>query len=224
MLKIIGAGVGRTGTKSMQLALDQLGFGPCYHMDELFKHAAGVKYWKQAHKTGSTDWDTLLEGYESIVDFPGGMYYKALAEYYPDAKVILTIRDAAQWYDCAMATIYSFEPDIRLKLRLLCSALFSKVARDLIQVGRLNNASIWKKFFEGKFEDRAYAISKFDRYIEEVKTNISAERLLIMNVREGWEPLCRFLNVDMPNIPLPRKKSSHDFSDWANGLLEDALS
>jgi len=85
-------------------------------------------------------------------------------------------------------------------------------------------ASIWKKFFEEKFEDRAYAISKFDRHIEEVKTNISAERLLIMNVREGWESLCRFLNVDMPNIPLPRKKNSHDFSDWANGLLEDALS
>ena len=80
MLKIIGAGYGRTGTKSLQLAIQQLGFGPCYHMEELFRIPAGVRYWKEAYKTGTTDWNALLGNYNSIVDFPGGMYYHDLAK------------------------------------------------------------------------------------------------------------------------------------------------
>ena len=223
MLKIIGAGYGRTGTKSMQLALQQLGFGPCYHMEALFLHPHGVKYWKEAYKTGETDWDALFDGYNSIVDFPGGMYYKEMANQYPDAKVILTVRDPEKWYDSVMKTIYSFEPSIQSKLRLLLSSPFSKKSRDLIQVGKLNDASIWKKYFEGRMEDRDYAIGRFNQHIEEVKAKLPADRLLIMDVREGWGPLCDFLNVAIPEGDFPRANSGENFSEWANEILAQSM-
>lgn len=142
-IKIIGAGYGRTGTKSLQLALEELGYGKCYHMEELLRNPAGVKHWKDAFDKNGVDWDSLFAEYHSIVDFPGSMYYKELSEHYPDAKVILSVRDAESWYKSTLSTIFDFDPGPAVKLKMLFKMLFSSVARNLFKVILLNNKSIW---------------------------------------------------------------------------------
>jgi hypothetical protein len=222
-LKIIGAGYGRTGTKSLQLALERLGYNQCYHMESLLRNPAGVKYWKAAHERKAVDWDALFEGYQAIVDFPGSMYYKELAAYYPDAKIILTVRDPESWHKSAMSTIYSVEPSFFFKLRLAFSALFSSKVRNFLRVALHNKKSLWNGYFEGRFADKAYAIQRFKNHIEAVKRAIPAERLLIFDVREGWEPLCQFLGKEVPAGPFPRSNKKENFRDWAQSIAEDVM-
>ncbi|MBT8220348.1 MAG: sulfotransferase family protein [Bacteroidia bacterium] len=222
-MKVIGAGYGRTGTKSLQLALQQLGFGKCYHMEELFRNPNGVKHWINAYRGDKVDWDALFPGYQAIVDFPGSMYYKQLADHYPDSKIILTVRDPEKWYDSVRRTIYLFDPGPAIKIRLLFKMIYSTTARNLFKAIQLNDKSIWNKYFEGKFEDRAYAIQKFTNHIEEVKKSIPAERLLIFESKDGWEPLCKFLGVDAPKEPYPRTNLRANFSTWAKGIVKDVL-
>lgn len=223
MIKIIGAGMGRTGTKSLQEALIHLGFGNCYHMSELFLNPYGVKYWKEAYLTKKTDWNSLFIGYQAIVDLPGSMFYKELSDQYPEAKIILTERDAESWYESALKTIYSFEPSFKSKMRLLLNAPFNGTARNIIKVGQFNRKSIFDGFFEGRFEDRTYAISKYIRHNEEVKKSVPADKLLVFKSKEGWEPICRFLDLPIPNIPYPTSNSSQSFYEWADGLVHRSL-
>ena len=223
-MKIIGAGFGRTGTKSLQLALEQLGYNKCYHMEELLRDPSRVKYWSQAYKEENVEWDKLFEGYTAAVDFPVSMYYKQLADYYPDSKVILTIRDPEKWYESVKRTIYAFDPGPKVKLKLISKLPFSSKARNLFQVLRLNDKSIWDKFFQGKFKDKQYAIDKFNSHIKEVKENIPENRLLIFESKDGWGPLCEFLGKELPSDPYPSTNKRQDFHEWATGVAMDSLS
>ena len=222
-LQIIGAGYGRTGTKSLQLALEQLGYDKCYHMEFLLRNPAGVNHWKDAYAGNKVDWDDLFIGYKAIVDFPGSMYYKELAEHYPEAKVILTVRDPERWYNSVRKTIFAFDPGPAIKLKLLLKMPFSATARNLFQVIQLNDKSIWEKHFEGKFKDKDYAINNYLSHIEAVKQNIPAERLLVYEVKEGWEPLCKFLDKPTPNTPFPNTNKGENFHDWARSVVRDVL-
>lgn len=222
-LKVIGAGYGRTGTKSLQLALEMLGFGKCYHMEVLFRNPNDVNYWSDAYKEKSVDWNSLFKNYGSAVDFPSSMYYKELADYYSDSKVILTTRDPEKWYESVYSTIFSFDPGPKLKLKMLVSMLFSEKARNLFKVIILNEKSIWKKYFENKFKDKNYAIKKFNNHIEAVKKNIPEHRLLIFHAKEGWDPLCKFLNVEVPSEPFPNTNNRENFSEWAKSIVKDVL-
>lgn len=222
-LKIIGAGFGRTGTKSLQLALETLGYGKCYHMEALFRNPEGVKQWTSAYNEESVDWDTLFKDYQSIVDFPGSIYYKELFKQYPDAKVILSVRDPEKWYQSALSTIFAFDPGPAIKLKLLLKMPFSATARNFFKVIQLNDKSIWGKFFEGKFKDKSYAINKFNSHIEEVKKVIPKNQLLIFEAKDGWEPLCEFLGKPIPNTDYPRTNKGEDFHTWARGIVKDVL-
>lgn len=205
-LKVIGAGHGRTGTLSLKLALEMLGFGPCDHMIELIVDPSRVGHWVDAWKGRSTDWDAIFDGYRSAVDFPVFEFYAALAEKYPEAKVVLTVRDPEKWWQSAYDTIYRAEPGLGAKLALAGRAVFDERARQIIRlfgnVGRL-----WDGIFEGRFEDKAFAIGKFEEHIAEVKATIPPERLLVMRVADGWGPLCAFLGVPAPDVPFPRSNS-----------------
>lgn len=223
-MEIIGAGFGRTGTKSLQLALQQLGFGKCYHMEELFRNPEGVTHWNDAYLEKPVDWSALFANYRSIVDFPGSIYYKELKSYYPDAKVILTVRDPEKWYDSAFRTIFSFDPGPGIKIQMLLRMPFSRDARNLFKVLTLNDKSIWNKFFQGKFKDKAFAIKKFNDHIEEVKNTIPKEDLLIFRSQDGWEPLCEFLGVAVPATPYPSTNKGEDFSEWAKGMVREIIS
>jgi hypothetical protein len=193
-LKVIGAGFGRTGTLSLKSALEKIGFGPCYHMMEVFGHPEHVPMWHKLAFGGAVDWDELFRGYQATVDWPGCSYWRELAAYYPDAKVLLSVRDPEAWYKSLMDTIYQ-----GMKGNMPASAP---------ELMRLQNEMVRKQVVEGTFqnrvEDSAYAIEVFKRHIEEVRAAIPASRLLIFDVREGWEPLCKFLGVAIPAEPFPR--------------------
>ena len=195
-LQVIGSGFGRTGTLSMKAALEQLGFGPCYHMEEVFKRPAHIREWGRFRPSGSPDLDLLFGRFGSAVDFPASLVYRELADRFPDAKVVHTVRDADRWYDSTAETIYQARRVVRqAPLR------FVPLVRDLYQ---MLDATIWDGLFDGRFEDRAHAIGVYEQWTSDVVENIPAERLLVFDVAEGWGPLCAFLGVPEPGGPFPR--------------------
>ena len=194
-MKVIGSGFGRTGTLSMKVALEQLGFGPCYHMEEVVKRPKHIQLWHDVAYGKRVDWHTLFNNFQATVDFPASVVYRELMETFPAAKIIHTVRDPERWYDSTYETIYqtnSVFPKWLQKVVPLVSR-FTEMERRLI----------WQNLFEGNFENRQWAIKIFHQHTENVKRTVPADRLLIFNVKEGWEPLCQFLGVPAPDTPFP---------------------
>ena len=194
-LRVIGAGFGRTGTLSLKRALDQLGFGPTYHMEELVRHPSHVARWRELAATGGTDWSVLFAGYGSGVDFPVSCAWRELADAYPEAKVVLTVRDPERWWASTAATIFLARTMIPGWMRRLVPITDEYLA--------MNDELVWDGIFDGRFADRQHAIEVFDRHVGEVQATIPAERLLTFDVAEGWTPLCEFLAVPEPSSPFP---------------------
>lgn len=205
-IKVIGAGFGRTGTSSMQAALEQLGFGKCYHMREIFmSHPQHAALWTSAARGGAPDWDALFAGYQSTVDWPGCTFYRALIERYPDAKVVLNVRDPERWYASALNTIYPSRNAFPMNL-------LRKVAPRAGHMATMLDALIWEGTFHGRFSDKQYAIEVFNRHNQEVQRVVPSEKLLVYDVKQGWEPLCRFLDVPVPtDTPFPRLNDTAQF-------------
>jgi hypothetical protein len=206
-LEIIGAGFGRTGTMSLKLALEQLGFGPCYHMTEIVKNPGHARLWRSAHSEQPVDWVELFGRYRATVDWPGCHYYRKLMDAFPDAKVILTIREADQWYESMASTPYSLK--VAAEARLL-----SRQEQQALEPAAppLPGARIWADTFSGRFEDREHAITVFERHNAEVVRIVPAHRLLIYQVSQGWSPLCGFLGVPPPDDqPFPQANSTESF-------------
>ena len=223
-LKVIGAGFGRTGTVSLKAALEELGFGPCYHMIELLKHPAQIDQWEAASQGKAVDWDALLTGYQAIVDFPGCLYYKALMQRYPEAKVLLSVRDPDQWYDSTYHTIYQAKPGLGPMLMLLLRVPFSVRVRRFMRIFRMADRVLWHNLFQDRFADRQHALAVYQRHIAEVKQVVPADRLLVYNVAEGWTPLCNFLEVAVPvGKPFPRLNDRASFPQWSQQLINLAL-
>lgn len=199
-LSVIGAGFGRTGTLSLKSALETLGVGPCYHMIEVHNNASHADVWTAASSDEKTDWDSVFENYSSIVDWPGCFFWKELADYYPDAKVLLSVRDPEKWYLSVTNTIY----------QLLSQPLPDKDAPGYSQ-RYMTQRIILDKTFDNRFEDKDYAISVYLKHIETVQNSIPADRLLTFNVADGWSPLCEFLNVAVPDSDFPRVNSTEEF-------------
>lgn len=194
-LKVIGAGFGRTGTFSLKNALEDLGFSPCYHMVELFDKPGRVEQWDAIAGGAPADWNMLFEGYQATTDWPGCTFYKELMHAYPEAKVLLTVRDPEKWYASAASTIY----------------IASHRNPDSVHAHMLDTL-VWQGTFDGKFEEKDYAIAVFLRHIEEVKQHVPPEKLLVYDVKEGWEPLCAFLGVEVPSEkPFPRLNERDTF-------------
>ena len=203
--------MGRTGTHSLKLALEQLGFGKCYHMIELFQNPKGVKYFKKAEKNIRVDWDELFDGYSSAVDYPVARYYKQLIKFYPQAKVIHTVRDPEAWYESASETIFKAGNPFSWRiLKMAVHLPFSKEARSRIPVLLYNNKlSKWE--FGNNLKNKDKVIEKFNQHTEEVIRKIPMENLLVFNVKDGWEPLCNFLNVPVPSNQFPNTNSREEF-------------
>lgn len=204
-LKVIGAGFGRTGTTSIKAALEQLGFTQCYHMQEVIKHPDHVAFWRAAMAGQVVDWDTIFAGYQATVDWPACNFYEQLVAYYPDAKVLLTVRNPDKWYDSCLNTIYAIyrKPVMRL-VRWFVPPMQRFMA--------MNDQLIWQGDFQGRFADRSYAIGVFNQRNAAIKAAVPPERLLVYDVKEGWEPLCRFLNVPVPtDQPFPHLNDTKTF-------------
>jgi hypothetical protein len=192
-LKVVGSGLGRTGTKSLQTALNMLGFGPCYHMVEVFAHADHVPLWIQA-AAGRPNWDAIFADYQSMVDYPGAHFWRELADHYPDAKVLHTVRDPNDWFDSTQATI--FAPDsFALREEGPMAPFFASFMGEI----------------RDRIADREFMVEHFRQHTEEVKRTIPPERLLIYEAGQGWGPLCDFLGVPVPSEPYPSENSRDNF-------------
>lgn len=210
-VKVIGAGFGRTGTLSLKYALETLGLGKCYHMAELFMNTEQVVHWENAANGKPTAWEELLSGYQSIVDFPGCIYYQDLMKTYPDAKVVLTVRDPERWFESASQTIFPAGPNPIQLITMLLKLPFSKRTRNLLRIIKANEKGIFQNVFQGRKKDKAFAIERFQQHIAEVKKAVPAERLLVYEVSQGWEPLCGFLGLPIPSTPFPKVNRREDF-------------
>jgi hypothetical protein len=205
-LKVIGSGLGRTGTLSLKGALEQLGFGPCHHMAEVFANPQSVPWWIEAVH-GKADWDKIYAGFESTVDYPGAAFWRELIARYPDAKVLHSVRDPDKWFDSTQATI--FAPG-----SLAVSGAGGPMAEFFSGVSRT--------FGGGDMHDRAFMTDFFRKHTEAVKAAVPAERLLVYEVGQGWAPLCEFLGVPVPDTPFPQVNSREEFQ--ARASRRDALS
>ncbi len=203
-LKVVGGGLGRTGTMSLKLALEQLGLGPCHHMEEVLKDPVRqVPLWNAAIQ-GKPDWNAIFAGYNSAVDWPTAAFWRELAASYPQAKVILTVRGAESWYESISGTILAlmsmpeqWPPPIRPVFEMA-----TKIVRERSFPGGL---------------DRDQIIQTFNAHVDAVKTAIPAERLLVYEVKEGWGPLCEFLGEPVPSTPFPKTNSKEEFWNLVNG-------
>jgi hypothetical protein len=210
-LEIIGAGFGRTGTMSLKVALEELGFGPCYHMTEVFANPEHVELWEAAARGEPLDWEEVFRGYRATVDWPAAAFYEELLKRYPDAKVILTVRDPERWYESARSTIYNIQ-------KTATSPIFSLGALFVPRMKRMRRAALmaadlaWKRMFGGRFEDYEHAIEVFEQWNEEVKERVPPDKLLVYEVKEGWEPLCAFLGTNVPqDKPFPHLNDAETF-------------
>lgn len=192
-LKVIGSGLGRTGSMSIQSALNLLGLGPCHHMLEVFAHPESLPLWVAAGD-GQGDWDAIYAGYHATMDYPGATHWRALAAHYPDAKVVHTVRDPDAWFESTQATI--FQP------AFIAGMLDGPIAP-------------FVRSFLGEavhhLADRSYMTDYFRRHSEAVIAGVPADRLLVYEVKQGWGPLCAFLGVPVPDAPFPTENDRQAF-------------
>ena len=193
-LAVIGAGLPRTGTMSQKHALEQLGYGPCYHMIEIFPRPNDWPLWETAAKGGTVDFEALLKDWRSSTDIPGCNFYRELANLWPDAKVVLSVRDPERWFASTQATI-------------LAGAVAERHGN--LGIFPMLEALGWGS--DPRLRDKVWMLEFFHRHNEEVKRTIPAERLLVYDVAEGWDPLCRFLGRPVPTTPFPHSNSTEDF-------------
>ena len=210
-LKVIGAGFGRTATESLQKALIILGY-PCYHMHEMHDHPEDNDVFVENLKKAKNerDWNKTLfapRGYIATVDWPTTAIYEELFEANPSAKVILTVRDSPeQWYKSAANSIYKLS-QARNWWQMKLLTLFNRQSYN----HKIVVDFLWNTHFNGKFHDKQFAINVYNQHIERCKKVIPSEQLLIFNVKQGWKPLCDFLDKEIPNnTPFPRGNTTAD--------------
>jgi hypothetical protein len=204
-LKVVGTGLGRTGTKSMQTALNLLGFGPCHHMIEVFAHPDSMALWIEAAQ-GNPVWDHIFADYGAVVDYPGAAHWRAITAHYPDAKVLHTVRDPDQWFDSTQATIFSPGGGAVRGLEGPMGQFFASFMEPMRE----------------RLHDRAFMTDHFRRHTEAVKAAIAPERLLVYEVGEGWDRLCAFLGVPVPEAPYPTENSREAFIGRSRAAIEAA--
>jgi len=235
-LKVIGAGLGRTGTLSLCTALNQLGF-PCYHMFEIFEKAphppsspyskeneSHLDFWHNVAngKAGTQyDWEQVFSKYAATVDYPACCVWRELLSTYPNAKVILTVhpRGAGAWYESTVDTIYFTETMWQFKVLQLATPYFKKV-------GDMFRKLIWQRSLKGTMSDRSKAIERYHQHIAEVIASVPAEQLLVYSVDQSWKPLCTFLGVPEPSGEFPNvndraaiKQGLREFTRGAYAIL-----
>lgn len=204
-MKVIGAGFGRTGTMSLKVALERLGYDPCYHMTEVFAHPEHSDFWISAWRGEPVDWEGVLGNYEAAVDWPACAFYEELLERHPEAKVILSVRDPDRWYESTRSSIYKLSKvTARSPVFRAIFAISAILSSGRPTRGSLAYEIIWDGTFDGRFEDKDYAMEVFERNTEGVKRRVPPEQLLVYEVGQGWGPLCDFLGVPEPAEPFPR--------------------
>ncbi|CEI88862.1 hypothetical protein RMCBS344292_03238 [Rhizopus microsporus] len=212
-LQVIGAGFGRTGTDSLRMALEMLGYRT-HHMSCFIKDPnLDPLPFKEAYLNNKQgDWDTIYKDFDAAVDWPTCTFYKELMEKYPDAKVILTVRTPESWYKSVMNTIVPISSDV------VCSE-----NPTLKRIGDMCHTVIFDGLFVDKerINNEKYVKQLFIDHNEEVKRTVPPERLLVMELGEGWERLCKFLDKKVPDQPYPKANSTEEFIQRAKKAMHE---
>ncbi|MBB4642993.1 MULTISPECIES: sulfotransferase family protein [Sphingomonadales] len=196
-LRVIGAGLGRTGTLSLKLALEQLGISPCYHTMEIAAMVrTALPLWNDAIR-GAPDWNRIFTGYRATVDYPGCLFWRELMAHYPQAKVILTTRDPDSWFESVTETIFP----VKRKGTLL--------GRDGLAL-----SDFQRRDFGDHIGDRAFMTDYFRRWNQAVIEEAPADRLLVFDAKDGWDPLCAFLGIARPDAAYPWLHAREKKSRW----------
>lgn len=220
-MKVIGAGLPRTATTTQMFALEQLGFGPCYHMRDLLADLdKGLPLW-EAVTEGSPDWETIFGGARSTVDWPSARYYDQLMDYYPGAKVLLSVRGGEEWAQSMRETVWGMFHGHSVihhlsEARTVVDPLWQRYVKLMTHMN-------WEEGVGALAGDTSTIeglIAAMDRWNDAVKATVPAERLLVWNPSEGWGPLCEFLEVAVPAEPLPRLNDTVSFRE---GIIGGAL-
>jgi hypothetical protein len=219
-MQVIGAGLPRTGTLTQKLALELLGFAPCYHWVDVIANLDRVAQWERA-LDGEGPWEEIFADCQATVDWPGGFFYAELVEAYPQAKVVLSVRDPQRWEASFRETIWDMCFGDTLVRHL--SAARAKIDPRWERYLRLIDRMFWidrGTFAADGGEQPENLIAAMHRHEDAVKALVPAERLLVWDVTEGWEPLCEFLEVAVPDQPLPHANDRDTFSyRVTNGAL-----
>jgi hypothetical protein len=210
-MKLIGAGLPRTGTLSQKVGLEVAGQGPCYHMVNILANLDLVPQWRRALDRDG-EWNEIFDGFEATVDWPGSFFYQELMEVYPDAKVLLSTRDGESWARSMRETIWGViygENVIRYLSDARCE--IDPKWDGYIELMK----EMWQRsgLMEGVDTSEQFMADAMRRYEEEVKATVPADRLLVWSVRDGWEPLCEFLGVSVPEMPFPHLNDAKEFGD-----------
>lgn len=204
-LRVIGAGLGRTGTASLKFALERLLGAPCYHMIEVFKHPEHVPVWTRAARGENVDWAALFEGYAASVDWPAAAYWSELAHAFPEALVLLSLRDPEAWWASAQETIFhgSVEsiPFVTPEWKEMMGTMF-------------------RNRWGADFTDREATLAAFNAHNARVRREIPAHRLLVWKAGDGWEPICNALHCPVPSEPFPRANTRQDWKDRMAAVAE----
>ena len=200
-LSIIGAGLGRTGTSSLKSALIDLGY-PCYHMSEIAfnpSRKSDMDFWTSVpfgDEAKSADWGGLFAEYDAVVDFPACAFWRELMDVYPEGKMILSLhpKGSETWYQSCRETVYA-------------NTSAAGASDSGKRFAEMMDRVVWNGFFEGKFEDKDWAISRYDSHNQEVRDTVPEDRFLEFSAADGWEPLCAFLGIDVPDRPFPMKNT-----------------
>jgi hypothetical protein len=192
-LRVVGAGLGRTGTLSLKLALERLLGAPCYHMTEVFAHPEHVALWHAAARGEPIDWHALFAGYAAAVDWPVGSFWPEVSEAFPEALIVLSTRSAESWWRSASQTIF---PTSAKAAGTSWHAMWLELASSR---------------FTTRLDDRAAAIAAYERHNADVRARAPKARLLEWTAKDGWDPLCRALGVAVPDGPFPHANSTEEF-------------
>ena len=197
-LRVVGAGLGRTGTLSLKVALERLLGAPCYHMAEVFAHPEHIGRWHAAARGEMPDWHALFAGYQAAVDWPAAAFWPEIARAFPDAIVLLSLRDPESWWQSAHDTIFPVSQAATDEWRAMIDALFA--AR-----------------FTSALDDRAACIAAFERHNAAVRKAVPRSRLVEWRAADGWTPLCTALGLPAPAEPFPRVNTREEFIGRTSG-------
>src|SRR3954454_11974203 len=201
MMKLIGAGLPRTGTLSQKIALEVLGLEPCYHMVNVLGDLDEASRWRRA-LDGEESVRDIFDGFQASVDWPGSFFYKELIEIYPDAKVLLSVRDGDAWARSMRETIWGlFYDDVLMRHLSSARACVDPQWRGYIEMMQ----QMWQQsgLLDGDATTLEWMSSAMERYNAEVRDTVPADRLLVWSATDGWEPLCDFVELPVPDMPFP---------------------
>jgi hypothetical protein len=196
-IEVVGAGVGRTGTHSLKLALEQLLGAPCHHMVEILNDPSQIPAWTDAIEGRPVDWSAMLSRYGAIVDWPGGAFWRELSAAFPEALILLSVRDPESWYRSACNTIFLTFDQVPPEL-----APWMEEVRSLL-----------RERFSDRFDDPTAMMDAFVRHNDAVRAEAPAGRLLEWAPGDGWEPICERLGLPVPTEPFPVTNTTDEFRD-----------